>query len=354
METLKRTKGGSEMNTPETENQRTAYETPTNPHISQKSALHTRFFKGWIALLLATLLIALTGCSGNAYEKLLKAEARTATASTGIVTTRVTLENQSDTTGLTPEQLKMANTMKNITYQGTRHFDDNAGIFISDNFLSLGGIGFDFTLYGLSEKKYAKLSVMKKYMDVDALLSSQSATQEATFALSDETMMELGAIWANLANRDNVVRTGNALLKTTEGDIKTVRYTIEADPELVQKALIESMRLVIEEFASRSANPEIMLASGQFETLKIDSVTLISEVDSNGYVVRDDVQIAFHTPDTRTAVHVENTRTALNQTVKIDMPLIEPSSVYSQDELDQEMPGALNELLGTFGIQTKK
>jgi hypothetical protein len=306
-----------------------------------------------MALVLVVAMLTIAGCSGSAYEKLLKAEAKTEAAASGITTTRVMMENQLDTAGMTQEQLKMANYIKNVTYEGTMRFDNALGQFVSDNFLSMGGIGFDFGLYGLQDKTYAKLSVMKKYMDVSDLMSSQIATQTESKMFSENTMAELGAIWSNLANKDNVVRSGSALLKTDAGDIKTTRYRIEADTAEVKSALVASMSLIFKELSTQSSASDLEAMAGQFETLEIDAVILTTDVASSGYVVRDLIEVDYRVEEMVTKIKIEVIHNKLDESIDLKMPDIRPELIYTSEELEREMPGALDDLFGTFGIQTK-
>ena len=303
---------------------------------------------GGLALFLALTMTA-AGCSGGAYDKLMRAEAKTDAAVTGVTTTKITLENDFDTAGLSAEALKMANYMKKVTYEGTARYDHGLGQMASDLYLSMGGIGFDAELYTFEGETYVKLPVMKKYMNVKDLMKVEGAQAEF---LSEAALKRLGAIWSSVATPDNVKKTGSALLRTDSGDLKTTRYTVEVDPEVVQAALIESAKVITEDLAEKNTQADFSAAIGEMTEIEIDEVSMISEISSSGYVVRDDVVIRYHQPGLETSIRIEIIRDQLDQAVELNLPEITASELYTSEELDREMPGALDDLLGTFGIQT--
>ncbi|MDK9711337.1 hypothetical protein [Acidaminobacter sp.] len=307
-----------------------------------------------LVLILAMVLTA-AGCSGGAYDKLMKAEAKTDAAVTGVTTTRITLENNFDTASLTAEELKMANYMKKVTYEGRLRFDHGLGEMASDLYLSMGGIGFDAELYSFGGETYVKLPVMKKYMNVKDLMKvegAQAAAEAQGDFLSETALEKLGDIWSSVATPDNVKKTGSALLRTDSGDLKTTRYTVEVDPEVVQAALIESARVITEDLAAKNPDADFSSAIGEMTEIEIDEVSMISEISSSGYVVRDDVVIRYHQPGLETSIRVEIIRDQLDEAVELNLPEITALELYTSEELDREMPGALDDLLGTFGIQT--
>lgn len=304
-------------------------------------------------LLILALIMTMTGCSGAAYDKLMKAEAKTDAATTGVTTTRITLENDFDTTNLTAEELKMVNYMKKVTYEGTARFDRERGQMASDLYLSMGGIGFDAEVYSFDGETYIKLPVMKKYMNVEDLMTFEGASVGAQQeVLSKAALEKLGDIWSAVATPDNVKKTGSALLRTDYGDLKTTRYTIEVDPAVVQTALIDSVKVISEDLAERNTQADFSAVAGEMTALEMDEVSMISEVSSSGYVVRDDVLIRYHQPGLATSIRIEIIRDKLDEAIALSLPEITASDLYTSEALDREMPGALDDLLGTFGIQT--
>jgi len=315
-------------------------------------------FKGKSAVglvLILVLVMTAAGCSGGAYDRLIKAEAKTDAAATGVTMTRITLENNFDTSGMTAEELKMANYMKKVTYEGTARFDHGLEQAASDLYLSMGGIGFDAEIYTFGGETYVKLPVMKKYMNVKDLMKVEGAQASAEAQgefLSEAALERLSDIWSSVATTDNVKKTGSALLRTDSGDLKTTRYTIKVDPEVVQAALIESAKVITEDLAERNTQADFSAAIGEMAEIEIDEVSMISEISASGYVVRDEVVIRYRQPGLETSIRVEIIRDKLDEAVELNLPEITASELYTSEELDREMPGALDDLLGTFGIQT--
>jgi len=321
--------------------------------IGRKSFMRKRAVGAVVLVLILALVMTAAGCSGGAYEKLMKAEAKTDAAATGVTTTRITLENEFDTAGMTAEELKMVNYMKKVTYEGTARFDHGLGQMASNLYLSMGGIGFDAELYSLDGETYVKLPVMKKYMNVKDLMSVEAASAGAQQEfLSEAALEELSDIWSAVATPDNVKKAGSALLRTDSGDLKTTRYSVEVEPAVVQKALADSAKVINEDLAKKNAQADFTAAIGEMTALEIDEVSMISEVSSSGYLVRDDVVIRYHQPGLATSIQIEIIRDKLDEAIELNLPEIAASDLYTSEELGQEMPGALDDLLGTFGIQT--
>ena len=310
-----------------------------------------------VLLLILAVLLTAASCAGSAYDKLVKAQEKTEAAVTGISRTRITLENQFETEGLTGEALRMANYMKKVTYEGTTRFDRTLEQSASDIYLSMGGIGFDLALYSFDGHTYAKLPVMKKYMDVRDLMGVKvegaQVPEDPEAFLSEAAMDRLSEIWKEIATPDNVKKTGTALLKTSSGDLKTTRYSVQVAPEVIQEALGASMAVIAEDLGRRNPDMDFSLAMGDMKDLVMDEVSMITEVGSNGFVMRESILIRYQQPGLATSIQIEILNDQLNENVALNMPEISPEDLYAQDELEREMPGAMEDLFSTFGIQSK-
>jgi hypothetical protein len=113
------------------------------------------------------------------------------------------------------------------------------------------------------------------------------------------------------------------------------------------------MSLIFKELSTQSSASDLEAMAGQFETLEIDAVILTTDVASSGYVVRDLIEVDYRVEEMVTKIKIEVIHNKLDESIDLKMPDIRPELIYTSEELEREMPGALDDLFGTFGIQTK-
>ena len=312
-----------------------------------------------------------TGCSTDAYTSYKAATEKTESAESGVYSLHFNLENTFDTTDATEEELKLINYLKSIAVQTTTTIDSKKESLISEVFASVGGIGFDFTFYKQKDAMYLKYPVMKKYIDLKAMQTQfgEGSATPMNFSISPETQEALKALWGNLATKENVKRGEKTGVSLRGGTVKATQYIITIEGETLKKTMIESVKLLAKDpqLTEQLSKTMALESKGQsrtketinikdinsvvkaFETLEIDEVTMEALVDSDGYVVREKIDVAYHNTNSaiqpsQTRFSLKMTNTELNQPVEIVMPKWTPENVYTKEELNKDIPALFRDL----------
>lgn len=309
-------------------------------------------------------IVGATGCSTNAYELYKNAEVKTDAATTGVYDMSFSLENEIDTKGLTEEQLKAVNYMKKIEYKGKSTVDETKDLVISNSWVNLGGIGFDFTYYGKEDKQYIKYPVLKKYIDLKAMMAnaslgtnSQALTSMPT--ISEATKEKLSKIWDTLATKDTVKSMEDVIIPTDQGDMKAKHLTLSVSGDAVKQALIESQKAILadEELKKMIATQMEKMGETQSEetyfmteNMTIEDFEISSYVNADGYLVKDEVRIVMSgfgesNMLKSSTFHMTTVYSQLNQKVELEFPNITEDQIFKAEELNQEMPSVFKDLI---------
>lgn len=313
------------------------------------------------AILLTLGTFALTGCSKNSYEALKAAQDKTEAAQTGVLDMKMTLKNELDTSTMDQEDLKMANYMKSIAYEGSTTYDEAQDMAISESWINMGGIGFDFTYYGKGEEQYIHYPVLKKYIDLKQMAKSQSEKGLTSIPeLSPETQKALSEIWDKLESKETVKQVEETIVTTASGDVKATHYEVEASGEAVKAAILESQELIkadpavkqwVEKQKEKSQDKEVQnMDFGIDQSLEIGDFNLSSYVDSDGYLIKEEVKVSVkgsgkeNTHWLGSEYFMSITYSQLGQKVSLDFPSITPDMVMTEEELNKDMPAVFSDL----------
>ncbi len=311
---------------------------------------------GVIAGTVTLALLTLTGCSASGYDLYQKAELKTSEAKTGVYDIEVRLENQFDTSKMTEEQLKGVNYMKQIAFKGKNTVDQTKNAVISEAWMSIGGIGFDFTYYGNGDESYIKYPVLKKYIKINP---NMTASADGKNVISEATQKQLSQIWKQLANKTNVKVAEEILVSTSEGDVKAKHLTVNASNEEVRQAIIDSFNVIkndqslqasLQGLASKSGEETVGTLNMDVDALTIESFEISDYVDADGYLVKDEVNIVMsgfgkNSQLKKTNFHLGTVYSQLDQKVELQFPQISPDQIFSDEELNKEMPAVFKDLI---------
>jgi hypothetical protein len=304
----------------------------------------------------AMILITLTGCSTNAYELYQNSELKTSEAKTGVYDMEVRLENQFDTSQMTDAQLKKVNYMKQIAFKSKNTVDKEKKDVISETWMSIGGIGFDFTYYGNNDESYIKYPVLKKYIKIN---TNNMGSADEKKVISEVTQKQLSQIWKQLASETNVKLVDEIFVSTAEGDVKAKHIRVNASNEEVKQAIIESYNLIkndkrlqdtLQGFANKSGEENAGTLNMDIKDLKIESFEISDYVNADGYLVKDEVNIVMsgfgkENDLEKTNFHLSTVYSQLNQKVELQFPEITPDQIFSDEELNKEMPAVFKDLI---------
>lgn len=315
------------------------------------------------------------GCQTNPYEQYKKAEEKTEAARTGIYDMTLKMESDIDTSQLTEEQLKSINYFKQFELKSKTIEDKDKKAMISDAWVNLGGIGFDFTYYGNQDTQYIKYPVLKKYIDLNASIKSLNSSQDQDFkpTITPQTEEALSHIWNQLATTESVKSVGDMIIVTDGGDIKAKRMVIEVSGEAIKKAIVDSQKIIfldpniqtmmqkqmekIKAEAVKNGKTEVEIKEIMDKSLntfgedfKIDSYVLSCAIDADGYIVQESVDINMSgfgkdSPLKKMTFHMNTIYSDLDKPVKLDFPEIKADQIFTAEELNQQMPSVFKDLI---------
>lgn len=308
-------------------------------------------------LLTLGLLLGTTACSTSDFQTLEKAEAKTESAVTGTASIDLQIENNLLTSGLTAEQLKVANYMKAVAYKGDYSFDKSKQQAMSQSWINLGGIGFDFTYYQDQDKRFIRYPVLKKYIDLNQMTKQGGQAM----SLSPETQKALSDIWSKLYTEETVKQVEKTFVETAEGDVKATRYDVTASGEAVKEAILASQKLILEDPMLKEqlvvVNKQASQVGEQVEILGLPDNTQLKDfqmsayVDADGYLIKEVIYMGLTLPESvsgywmGTDFKMTTTYAKLGQSVVLDIPQVTAADMMTEEELERDMPAAFSDLV---------
>lgn len=321
---------------------------------------YKKWFKPFaISVMALSVIIGSTACSVNDFQTLEKAEAKTDAAQTGVSQIELTIANDMETTGLSPDQLKIINYMKAVAYKGQYRFDKTKDQAVSESWLNLGGLGFDFTYYQDKDRHFLRYPVLKKYIDLDQMAKGQ----DANLQLSEETKKALGDIWSKLYTEQSVKQVEKTFVQTKEGDVKATRYDVSASGEIVKAAILESQKTIMNDpFVKERIKTAQDEAKKSGEDLQIVGLTdsfdlthfqLSAFVDSDGYLIKEVIKMGMTVSADigeksgwkGTTFEMTTTYSQLGQDVGVEIPTVTQADMMTEQEMQRDMPAAFGDLI---------
>ncbi len=332
--------------------------------------------KGGALVLTIGLIAGLSlGCQSNAYEQYRKAEEKTEAANTAVYDMTIKMESDVDTSQMTEEQLKSINYLKQFEFKGKTTEDKTKNAMISDAWVNLGGIGFDFTYYGNGDTHYIKYPVLKKYINLETLVNQTGAnpSNSPMPTISDSTKKALSDIWSQLATRESVKSVGDVIIATDSGDIKAKHMVIDVPGDAIKKAMTDSQKIIFldpsiqkmmqtqlekikaDAIKNGSTEAEINELTAENLTLfdngmNIESYTLSCDIDADGYIVQEGVELVMSgfekdSPLKSMTFHMNTVFSSLDKPVTLEFPEITADQVFTTEELNQQMPSVFKDLI---------
>jgi hypothetical protein len=159
-----------------------------------------------VMLIIITMLLAvsLASCVPDSLGDYKKAAEKTDQIKKGQTAGEFSVEMDFNTEGMTEDQIKGLNYFKNMKGSFNVVFDDEAKKGIFRNYMSFGGLGFDYDMFMNGEEMFMKLPVIGKYMRIDDLQASiiEQQSDENVELISGETQDEISAKWLGLLKKE--------------------------------------------------------------------------------------------------------------------------------------------------------
>ena len=319
-------------------------------------------------VLILTLL--LTACNTNNLAEYKKAVDKTDQITKGQTLGEFTLITEFNQEGLTAEEIRELNYIKDMNGSYSVVFDDEEEKSIIKNYLNFGGLGYDFDVYINKEEMFMKLPVIGKYLKIDDMSSISEDMQTERQIVSEETIKEFSKKWISLMNEEDVFKGKDIVLTTPDGEVKTKEYIIKLSDEQIKALLNDSVEIfsqdkslkkLYEENISSIAEPlkdktfEEMLSEikNNADKFNVENFSYTAYVDIDGYIVNEIIDIKFGSIDSEEigiesfSYNLNMKNWDINKKQNFDFPVLTDENTVNIEEMEQNMPVAIEDYFST-------
>lgn len=319
-----------------------------------------------LAIFLASMLVlSLAACNTDNLAEYKKALEKTEQISKGQFSTELSMIMDYNTDDLTAEEIKELNYFKDMSGSFNVVYDNEAGKSVLRNYMSFGGLGFDFDMYINGEEIIMKLPVVGKYIKMNEL-NSFDIDEEAygQAIISEETMKAIAEKWVGLMKEEDVFKGKDIILTTPDGEVKTTEYTITLSDEQIRTLVKESVAIaakdetlkqfydeyVLVNFNEEEITFEEMLESieDNIENYMVEDFKYTALVDIDGYIVSEN--ISYKIKSTKTDLILKGMNYNLdmktwdiNKEQSFDFPVITEENTVDADNME-EIPDLMKDL----------
>ena len=333
----------------------------------------------FIAAFLLILMMFITACNTNNLVEYKKASEKTdqivkgQTAGEFITTTEI---NQD---GLTAEEIKELNYIKDMNGSFSVVFDDEAEKSIIRSYMNFGGLGYDFEVYINKEEVSIKLPVIGKYLRIDEEMVSEGEEyyDSENQIISEETGKEFAKRWLSLMNDEDVFKGKNIVLTTPDGEVKTTEYTIKLSDDQIKTLLRDSAEILsndesLKSFYEKNISSNIKKIENDLEQktngseqktfkeflndivnsaekFKVENFSYTALVDIDGYIVNEIIDISIKAIDAeKEGIISANYRLDIktwdiNKDQKFEFPVLTDENTIKPDEMNENMPSVMED-----------
>ena len=336
----------------------------------------------FIAAFLLILMMFITACNTNNLVEYKKASEKTdqivkgQTAGEFITTTEI---NQD---GLTAEEIKELNYIKDMNGSFSVVFDDEAEKSIIRSYMNFGGLGYDFEVYINKEEVSIKLPVIGKYLRIDEDMMSEGEKyyDSENQIISEETKKEFTKSWLSLMNDEDVFKGKNIVLTTPDGEVKTTEYTIKLSDGQIKTLLSDSAEILSKDESLKSfyeknisasiekAEDDLEQKTGNLEQktfeeflndivssaekFKVENFSYTAHVDIDGYIVNEIIDISLKAIDAEKEgiiganYKLDIKSWDINKDQKFEFPVLTDKNTIKPEEMKDNMPDAMKDFFG--------
>ncbi|HOK49972.1 MAG TPA: hypothetical protein PLV23_04925 [Sedimentibacter sp.] len=323
-----------------------------------------------ISAFLLILLMIITACNTNSLVEYRKASEKTEQIIKGQTAGEFTMTTEINPKGLTAEEIKELNYIKDMNGNFNLVFDDEEEKVIIRNYLNFGGLGYDFEVYVNEDQVFIKLPVVGKYLKINEEMLSEGEKYSENQIISEETKKEFIKRWLSLMNEEDVFKGKNIVLTTPDGEVKTREYTIKLKDEQIKALLKDTAEVLSRDESLKSffdknirvnmGKTEEELKTKTFEEVldhilksteefKVDNFTYKASVDIDGYIVNEIIDISLKTIDaekegiTGIRYHLDIKTWDINKDQKFEFPALTDENTLKPEEMKENMPSGIED-----------
>lgn len=302
-----------------------------------------------IVLLLTTLLILLTGCSGSAYETYSKALEKTEGVSSG--KTKMTQEAhvEFNTEGLDKKVLEELRKWEKFNVDMELTFDKEQEIGVTNIYGELYDLGIEGKLYNQKNNLYLVTPLLPKILVLTGgdLQGEEIEKLEEQFLIKD--FKDFEKMWKEVIDRENISKLGNIIISTPEGDIKAKEFHITLTKEDIMPLMIEGTKMfnqiMVEQMKANNISVDPKEMEEQFknaiEEIDFEKIYHRAYIDKDGFVVEEETHLIINFPSTKEG-HIKRIdfkgkvqNWDLGKQVKVTIPELTDENTMTIEELKE-------------------
>ncbi len=326
----------------------------------------------FVTVFILILLILLTSCNTNNLIEYKKASDKTEQIIKGQTAGEFTMTTEINPAGLTAEEIKELNYIKDMNGSFSVVFDDEEEKTIIRNYLNFGGLGYDFEVYINGDEVSVKLPVVGKYLRINEEMLSEGEKQynAGNKIISEETKKEFAKRWLSLMNEEDVFKGKNLVLTTPDGEVKTTEYTIKLSDEQIKALFKDTAQILsrdesLKSFFNKNIRVTMGKADGEKENktfeeilddilrstekFNVDNFTYRALVDIDGYIVNEIIDISLKTIDASEEgiagmkYHLDIKTWDINKDQRFEFPVLTDENTLKPAEMEENMPSGIED-----------
>lgn len=308
-----------------------------------------------IAVLLAVLLVlSLAACNTDNLAEYKKALEKTEQLTKGKLSGEFTTTIDYNTDELSSDEIRDLSYFKSTVGSFNAVYDNEAEQGIYRNYVSLGGLGFDFDVYVNGDEIFMKIPIVEKYLRFNDLQSSSEVYNEdfGKKIVSEETTAAIAEKWVGLMKKDDVFKGKDIILTTPDGEVKTTEYTITLSDEQIKELVLDSAEILLQDENFKAFYDEHMsevlenkksfsefveLLKEHINDYNVDSFKYTALVDIDGYIVSENMSFSVLSVDPDLPVrgfeyNLDIKNWDINKEQSFDFPVLTDENTLKTDE----------------------
>lgn len=319
-----------------------------------------------IAVLLAVLLVlSLAACNTDNLAEYKKALEKTEQLTKGKLSGKFTTTIDYNTDELSSDEIRELSYFKSTVGSFNAVYDNEAEQGIYRNYVSLGGLGFDFDVYVNGDEIFMKIPIVEKYLRFNDLQSSSEVYNEdfGKKIVSEETTAAIAEKWVGLMKKDDVFKGKDIILTTPDGEVKTTEYTITLSDEQIKELVLDSAEILLQDENFKAFYDEHMsevlenkksfsefveLLKEHINDYNVDSFKYTALVDIDGYIVSENMSFSVLSVDPDLPVRgieydLDIKNWDINKEQSFDFPVLTDENTLKTDE-EEDVPYLIEDL----------
>ena len=317
--------------------------------------------------ILLLMVILLSACNTNNLAEYKKAAKNTDQIIRGQTTGEFSLITEFDREGLTPEEIRELNYIKDMSGGFSVVYDDEEEKSIIRNYFNFGGLGYDFEVYINGEEMFMKLPVVGKYIKIDDMSSlSDEMYQTEDEIVSEDTIARFSKKWLSLMNEEDVFKGKDIVVTTPDGEVKTKEYVIRLNDEQIKillkdsveifskdnnlkKLYEENIRTMAEPLKDKTFEEALLDIKNNADKYYVENFTFTAYVDIDGYIVNQIIEVFLKAKDVDKggvesfsySLNIKNWD--INKKQSFDFPVLTDENTMNIEDMDGDMPASMKD-----------